>query len=162
MEWVRSFTVKYFALKHRLPRPVLNSTCFVLAMHVGQKLRTALRGPPGRLVFKVGGSDGERFRCVLCTFSFFCPINSSGPPAHVQIFIRWDRDIRQRIFWTFLPVCWFQVVFNVGCRWCEDRSDQPQHTKWTCLLIWQLFESGRPFLSSRPIFLSLPWGKKTV
>ncbi|KAK5964851.1 WD repeat-containing protein 37 [Trichostrongylus colubriformis] len=32
------------------------------AMHVGQKLRTALRGPPGRLVFKVGGSDGERFR----------------------------------------------------------------------------------------------------
>ncbi|KAK6051464.1 WD domain, G-beta repeat protein [Cooperia oncophora] len=31
-------------------------------MHVGQKLRTALRGPPGRLVFKVGGSDGERFR----------------------------------------------------------------------------------------------------
>ncbi|EYC25759.1 hypothetical protein Y032_0011g1370 [Ancylostoma ceylanicum] len=32
------------------------------AMHVGQKLRTALRGPPGRLVFKVGGGDGERFR----------------------------------------------------------------------------------------------------
>ncbi|VDM71298.1 unnamed protein product [Strongylus vulgaris] len=31
-------------------------------MHVGQKLRTAFRGPPGRLVFKVGGSDGERFR----------------------------------------------------------------------------------------------------
>ncbi|RCN51548.1 WD domain, G-beta repeat protein [Ancylostoma caninum] len=31
-------------------------------MHVGQKLRTALRGPPGRLVFKVGGGDGERFR----------------------------------------------------------------------------------------------------
>ncbi|KJH48673.1 WD domain, G-beta repeat protein [Dictyocaulus viviparus] len=33
-------------------------------MHVGQKLRTALRGPPGRLVFKVGGGDAERFRLV--------------------------------------------------------------------------------------------------
>uniref|UniRef100_A0A1I7WYQ8 WD repeat-containing protein 37 n=1 Tax=Heterorhabditis bacteriophora TaxID=37862 RepID=A0A1I7WYQ8_HETBA len=34
-------------------------------MHVGQKLRTALRGPPGRLVFKVGGSDDERFRYLV-------------------------------------------------------------------------------------------------
>ncbi|CAJ0578701.1 unnamed protein product, partial [Mesorhabditis spiculigera] len=31
------------------------------AMQMGQKLRTALRGPPGRLVFKVG-ADGRNFR----------------------------------------------------------------------------------------------------
>lgn len=59
-------------------------------MQMGQKLRTALgKRPPGRLVFKVGGGDSQRFR-LFYTFNAILMVFSLQTRKCIRGSSRWN------------------------------------------------------------------------
>ncbi|KAK6739746.1 hypothetical protein RB195_008315 [Necator americanus] len=96
------------------------------AMHVGQKLRTALRGPPGRLVFKVGGGDGERFRLTRRFDGHRDGVWHVTADATRSICASASADQTARIWSLNTGACLYTYIGHTGSVNCVAFAPQPE------------------------------------